>query len=202
MTRRILLIRHGHSAHSENPGWIDAAGVDRWRVAYDAAGILPRSAPPPTLIAAVAAADSLVTSDLPRALASAERLAPGRTAQVSALLRETPLDVPPWVRARWPLTVWALCIHAYWLIRERRGEIAHVTELQRAADAVALLDEISREAQTVAVVTHGAFRRLLALRLVATGWTAERRVGGYQNWSSWGFSRDDATTSDDAGRRR
>jgi len=36
--RRILLIRHGPSAHSESPGWIDAAGVDRWREAYDAAG--------------------------------------------------------------------------------------------------------------------------------------------------------------------
>ena len=110
---------------------------------------------------------------------------------MSPLLRETPLDIPPWVRARWPLVVWALCIHAHWLVRERRGAIAHATELQRAADAVSLLDELSREAATVAVVTHGAFRRLLALRLVATGWTAERRVGGYRNWSSWPFSRDD-----------
>ena len=189
MKRRIVLVRHGHSAHTESPGWIDSAGVFRWRDAYDAAGILADSAPPPELVAAAATADCLRTSDLPRAVASAERLAPGRVPRVSPLLRETHLEIPRWVPARWPLVVWELCIHTHWLVQERRGAIASPAELQRAADAVTLLEDVSREAPSVFVVTHGAFRRLLALRLVATGWMAEPRVGGYQNWSSWPFSR-------------
>ena len=92
--RRVLLIRHGPSAHSESPGWIDAAGVDRWREAYDAAGILSDSVPPPGISSEVAGADVLVTSDLPRALASAERLAPGKAVHVSPLFRELSLEVP------------------------------------------------------------------------------------------------------------
>jgi broad specificity phosphatase PhoE len=198
VTRRIVLVRHARSAHVASPGWVDAAGVDRWREAYDTAGILDESLPPPALVAVAADADCLMTSNLPRALASAERLAPGRVARVSPLLREISLEIPRWVRARWPLTVWEVCIHAHWLVRERRGAIAGAAELQRAADAVALLEDVSREASTVVVVTHGAFRRLLALRLVATGWTAERRVGGYRNWSSWPFSRTTLTGGETA----
>jgi hypothetical protein len=34
------------------------------------------------------------------------------------------------------------------------------------------------------VVTHGVFRRLLALDLVGRGWKA-RRDGGYRHWSAW-----------------
>ena len=185
MTRRVVLVRHGTSAHTESPGWIDATGVHHWRAAYDAAGIRPDSAPPAALVADTAKADCLLTSDLVRALASAERLAPGRVVRVSPLLRETALEIPRWVRARWPLAVWEACIHLHWLIQERRGAIAGPAELKRAEDAVSLLDEVTREMPTVVVITHGAFRRLLALRLVATGWTADRRVGGYRNWSSW-----------------
>src|SRR6185295_10179550 len=95
-----------------------------WREAYDAAGILAHSVPPAELVAATANADCLFTSDLARAIASAERLAPGRAARVSPLLRETSLEVPRWVRARWPLAVWEGCIHLHWLVQERRGRIA------------------------------------------------------------------------------
>ena len=191
MTRRIILVRHGHSAHTMTPGWIDAAGVARWREAYDAAGILDTSVPPPDLVAVAAQAECVMTSDLARALRSAERLVPGRPARVSALLREMPLEIPRWLPARWPLVVWEACIHLHWLVKERRGSIAEARELQRAADAVALLDDVSREAPTVVVVTHGAFRRVLALQLASAGWTSDPRERGYRNWSAWPFRRAD-----------
>jgi broad specificity phosphatase PhoE len=186
-TRRIVLVRHGHSAHTESPGWIDADGVNRWREAYDAAGILGNSTPPPELLALAAEAECVMSSDLERAVASVRRLAPAATARVTPLLREMPLEIPRWVRSRWPLVVWEACIHLHWLVQERRGSIAAPREIARAADAVSLLEDVSRELPTVVVVTHGAFRRLLGQRLVATGWTAEPRAGGDRNWSSWPF---------------
>ena len=189
MERRIVLVRHGRSAHIARPGWIDASGVLRWRDAYDAAGILPDSHPPPALVAEAANADCLISSDLPRALASAERLVPGRSARITPLIREMYLDLPRWVLARWPLTVWELCIHADWMARELRGAIASDTELRRAAEAVAWLEDAAREAATTVVVTHGAFRRLLERRLIERGWTAAARIGGYRNWSAWPFVR-------------
>ena len=185
--RRIVLVRHGHSAHTARGGWIDAAGVLRWRNAYDAAGILPDSLPPPDLVAEATRADCLISSDLPRAIASAERLAPGRTPRISPLVREMYLDLPRWLVARWPLPVWEACITAHWFVREWRGGIATPEELRRAADAVESLEQTSREAATTVVVTHGAFRRLLSMRLVERGWALVARTGGYANWSAWRF---------------
>ena len=65
MTRRIVLVRHGPSAHTESPGWIDAAGVYRWREAYDAAGILAQSAPPAELVATTYQYMGLLPSERP-----------------------------------------------------------------------------------------------------------------------------------------
>ena len=187
--QRIVLVRHGHSAHIERPGWIDAHGVHRWREGYDAAGILPESAPPNELIAETARAACVVTSDLARAVASAERLAPGRATRVSPLLREMMLELPSWVRTRLPLAVWEVCIHLHWKMQERQGRIATEEDLGRAAQAVALLEEVARESSPVVVVTHGAFRRLLDLQLIANGWAAVGRTGGYRNWSTWSYRR-------------
>lgn len=189
--RRVVLVRHGRSAHVDNVGWIDSAGVHRWREAYDAAGILDDSVPPPALIAQAASADCIVSSDLTRAIASAERLAPGRAARVSPLFREAPLEVPEWVRARWPLPVWAMCIHLHWIAGQLRGVSAPTEALNRATDAAAWLAELTRDTPNVVVVTHGVFRRLLGIRLVESGWTAERRTGGYRNWSAWSFHWND-----------
>src|SRR5215207_215816 len=127
--RRILLVRHGHSAHTMRAGWMNAAGVLRWRDAYDAAGILDDSHPSPALVAEAAAADRLIASDLPRAIASAERLIPGRSVDVLPLIREMYLDLPQWVVARWPLRVWEVLITTHWFARELRHGIATPSEL-------------------------------------------------------------------------
>ncbi|HUQ81742.1 MAG TPA: histidine phosphatase family protein [Gemmatimonadaceae bacterium] len=185
--RRILLVRHGHSSHNGPAGWMDAADVLRWRDAYDAAGILDDSHPSPSLVAEVAAADRLIASDLPRAIASAERLAPGKAVSILPLVREMYLDLPRWLVARWPLKVWEIAIYLHWTIQELRQGIATPEEIQRAVHAVAALEESSRDAATIAVVTHGAFRRLLALRLMEQGWSPGERTGGFSNWSVWRY---------------
>jgi broad specificity phosphatase PhoE len=184
---RLLLIRHGRSAHVP-AGRLDRAGVERWLADYDAAGILDEDAPPAALAAEVAHAAVVVASDLPRAIASAERLAPGRELLVSPLVREVALPIPGWVPGRVPLTAWALAIHASWVagLVRRRAEAPEVVARVRAAAAwcAARCDAAGREA-TVAVVTHGVMRRLLARELLAAGWRAEPGRRSYAHWSAW-----------------
>ena len=86
----LLLVRHGRSAHVET-GWIDVQGLRRWMTAYDAAEIALHHAPPVELERLVADAAHIVASDLPRTVASALRLAPGRPFERTPLLREAPL---------------------------------------------------------------------------------------------------------------
>lgn len=187
MAPRIVLVRHGPSAHVHAGRAIDRAGMEAWRAAYDAAGIQAVSRPPSALIELAAAAGHVVASDLPRAVASAERLAPGRRIETSPLLRETPLAIPAWP-TRLPLNGWAALITIRWGYRILRGADAAADELARAAAAAEWLAGLTVDGSLAVAVTHGAFRRLVAKQLLTRGWACTSRHGGYRPWSAWSFT--------------
>ena len=117
---RIGLVRHGPSAHVPAAGAIDRAGVEKWRDAYDSAGIRTDSEPPAALVRIAANASHIIASDLNRAVRSAERLAPRRQIRVSELFREAPLAIPRWP-TRLPPGVWGAFITLGWSYRIVRG---------------------------------------------------------------------------------
>jgi broad specificity phosphatase PhoE len=186
MTARLVLVRHGPSAHVEKLRLIDHAAVHEWRRAYDAAGIRAGTRPPAALIALAATAAHVVASDLPRAVQSAECLAPSREIRRSELLREAPLTVPRWP-GRLPLHVWGVLIHLAWTYRVARGIDLSDAEWARAAAAADWLTNLVSDGSTAVVVTHGVFRPMVADQLTRRGWTGERR-GGYRHWSAWSLA--------------
>jgi hypothetical protein len=143
----------------------------------------------------VATRAELVASDLPRARLSAERLAPSRQIVISALLRETPLEIPTWLPLRWPLVVWEVAVHAQWLYRSVRGTETPAAERRRASAAAQWLAARSTPGTTLVALTHGVFRRLVARELAAGGWRPEPGRRSYANWSAWGFRRDARLTA-------
>lgn len=183
---RLLLIRHGRSAHVGGGGLLGRTEVERWRAAYDAAGTAEDDRPPESLLAEVARADLVAASDLPRAMTSAARLARGRALTVSPLLRELPLPIPA-LPVRAPLWVWGALIHARWGIEIVRGRDVSPDARGQAELAAAWCRESGRLAPggTIAAVTHGVFRRLLTRQLIAEGWRLERGRRGYGHWSVW-----------------
>src|SRR6185436_11260073 len=98
--REIFLVRHGRSAHVHS-GWIDLDGFQRWREAYERAPIAAEEVGPPHLVELARTADRVVSSDAPRAIASARLLA-GEFV-VSPLLHELKLPPPALRRIRLPL---------------------------------------------------------------------------------------------------
>src|SRR5215212_6585995 len=94
MPAQIVLVRHGRSAHVHTGEWLSAAGVQRWRAQSDAVGITADDEPPAALVRETERAALVVASEMRRAIASAQRLAPGRDIRVSTLLRETALPIP------------------------------------------------------------------------------------------------------------
>lgn len=185
MTARIVLVRHGPSAHAVG-GVLDRAGVERWRDAYDSAGIQPEARPPPALVQMARDATHLVASDMPRALASAEALGSPHEIRVSELFREAPLAIPRWP-TRLPLVVWGALVHAAWSYRIARGVDETERDRARAAAASDWLNALVADGSTAVVVTHGVFRRLLGNHLVRRGWVTTGRDGGYRHWSRWSF---------------
>jgi broad specificity phosphatase PhoE len=184
VTPRIVLVRHGRSAHVHR-GWIDRAGLDRWNAAYDAAGIHADDRPPAELRALACAAGRVVASDMPRARASAELLlGSGGQFEVSPLLRELTMWVPPWRRVRLPLVAWSLALALGSYLQMRRGLWPEPEVRARAREAAAWLAGLAREHGTVVAVTHGAFRATITRALVLQGWRAPRRRR-YHHWSVW-----------------
>lgn len=192
MTLRLLLIRHGRSAHIHRGGLLDRRGFEAWRAAYDAAGIAETDAPPPRLVEEVGRASEIVSSDLPRAFASASLLARGRPVTISPLFHEAPLPIPGWMPSPAPLTLWDAAVHLRWALAIARRRDEDAGALDRARDAAAwcraACERATDEGGTVAVVTHGVFRRLLARQLVAEGWGFEPGRRGYGHWSVWRLS--------------
>lgn len=156
--------------------------------AYDAAGILDHDAPPPELIRVAEGAQVIAASDLPRAIASARRIAPLRDAEVTPLLRELRLEPPDWL-PRLPIQAWDVISHLQWSYRLGRGTPHDV--VRRASDAAEWLGQRAADSCTVVAVTHGGFRRVIANRLVAQGWRAGVERRSYANWSVWSYSRDE-----------
>lgn len=187
MPGSLVLVRHGPSAHIHRRGTLDSDGVRQWRVAYDAAGLLPGAGPEQRVVEIAAAATHIVSSELRRAVASAALLAPGRPVRTSALLRETPLPIPNW-RTRFPLEAWDTFLYLAWRYRLMRGTEPDQMERARVVAAAELLVGLVADGSSACVVTHGAFRLLLSQRLRHLGWHHAGRRGGYGHWSTWSFT--------------
>jgi broad specificity phosphatase PhoE len=182
----LTLIRHGPSSHRQVE-WINATGFRGWRESYEAAGILPDASPPEELRILAASAGALVASDAPRAVESAERLAPGRAIMVSPLLREMDLPAPSLGRLSLPLPAWALMVGLWSLYRRLRSLHPSPAELERAGEAARWLGSLASEHGPVVAVTHASFRKLLGRALVENGWSPPHRHRGLRHWSTWTF---------------
>jgi broad specificity phosphatase PhoE len=186
---RILLVRHGRSAHVHRAGWIDHRGFARWHSAYELAGLTSGELPPPALRELAASADAIVASDILRARESALLVANERPVTTSELLREVDLIVPRCGGLRLPMRVWGLVIGARWLYARRRSDALLAESDARAEEAAVWLEGESRAA-TVLALTHGAVRRLIADALIARGWScAYPRRDKWGHWSVWEMSR-------------
>ena len=168
----ITLIRHGRSAHV-HAGWLDFDGFLRWREGYEAAAILDSEVAPPELCALAKNAKTLVASTAPRAITSAEKLAPGREVVVTPLVRELELAPPRMLGLKWPGLVWMVAFAI-------RGLKPTEKEEARVREAAALLHDL----QDAVVVTHGAIRPLIVRELVKRGW-AHGGARRSHHWSAW-----------------
>ena len=179
---KITLIRHGRSAHVVK-GLLDLAAFRKWREAYEAAGIDPADRPPPELHAAAEQAAIIVSSDAPRAIESARKLAPDRDVITSPLLRELRMEPPALRWIRLPMAGWALVFGVQWL----RRKLATPEDEQRARAAADWLIDLA--AGDLVVVTHGSFRLLLAREFESRGWVLVLPRRRSSHWSAWAMKR-------------
>lgn len=183
-----MLLRHGRSAHVHK-GWVDIHGFRRWRQAYEAAALREGEQPPAAVAALAAAADLVVASDAPRAVASAERLVAAGRVRTSPLLRELDLDAPSFGPVRLPLLAWAVAVGVRSFVRGRHASHRAGVETKRVLDCATWLDGLSVAHLTTVVVTHASFRRRLWGELQHLGWQSASTERSWEPWSAWTLHR-------------
>jgi broad specificity phosphatase PhoE len=189
MSTRIVLLRHGRSAHVA-AGWLDADAVRRWFADYDLAALAHDERPPEHARALVREVGCVVASDLPRARASAALLLPdGPPARESPLLREVAMPVPTWPGVRLPMIGWAVATGARVAFARLRREPPPEAARRQAEAAAAWLRELAAAHGSVLAVTHGGVRSLITTVLREEGWTLTPGGSRYAHWSAWTLTR-------------
>lgn len=176
----IVIVRHGRP-HADRTVRIDREGYRAWWGGYDRARLHPDEQPPQELIAMAAQADVLYASTLPRAIHTAQMLAPGREPITDPVFVEAALPPPrlPWRRrpGHWGV----LARIAWWFGVHGEAESRRAAEI-RAEAAVATLTAQALRGHNVMLCAHGWFNRMMRPVLRAQGWREVANTGdGY--WS-------------------
>ncbi|MGP3608415.1 histidine phosphatase family protein [Anoxybacteroides rupiense] len=168
----ITLIRHGKSVWQEKKRWINSAQFSQWIAAYDAAGICQDHLPPSETLKKARKASVFITSALPRAVQSAEHLSPLCAVEKNELFREAELPVPfSSIRfLRLPVSLWLVLARICWFCGYSPGVESYSQAVVRAERASQLLVEYAKLHETVVVVGHSWFHKLVGRQLIKKGW--------------------------------
>lgn len=159
-----------------------ASGLAGWRERYDAAGIDRGSPPPDEVRAMVARAGCVVTSDLPRAIASA-RAAGARATEIWQDLREAGLPTPRWPALRLAARTWCALARVGWFLGWAPDGCEDPRAVQRRATGASLaLAALAERAGIVVVIGHAVFNGFLARALRRKGYVGPRWPGA-RHWS-------------------
>ena len=179
--KSITFVRHGRvliSPSTRIPADDFRAFVERYRIS----GVDSENAPPQRLCELAQSADVLACSDLPRAVESAQLLAPSRDAFRDALFREAGIPVKLPVPFHLRPTTWTFWARVLWFAGWNGDCESLVEARDRSRRAAARLRELASLHGTVVLVAHGIINSLMARELRRDGWrgpwTAARRHWG------------------------
>ncbi len=184
----IILVRHGKSLLVENMP-VNIGGFKEWVEKYDTSGILEEPSFPPETLLKASGAKMVLTSDLKRAVQSAEMLKPDIKAAADPVFREVAMSVPLSGPKGLKLTAgwWAVIFRCLWLYGYAGGGESFQAAKKRAAAATGILDKSAREHGDVLLVGHGFFNRMIGKELKKLGWQ-RRSKNDSRHWSSTVFT--------------
>jgi broad specificity phosphatase PhoE len=184
----ITFIRHGRSKHIENHK-MPCFDFTQWVENYDNNGVFEELTYPSATIEKITSAKIVVTSDLIRAVESAQLLKPGVKVISNPVFRET--ELPRWAMKSLKLrpNVWAVLLRILWLCGYSNECESLTSAKLRAEKAAQQLMTLAEENKSVALVGHGVFNRLIAKELQKQGWKGKRRTTA-KHWNCTSYYLD------------
>lgn len=174
----IILMRHGKPDHQPG-GRLPALAMVEWCEAYDSSGVL--DAPPERSVRVARTADYVVTSPLPRARTSLEKLGI-EPADVDAVFTEVPLPHMSFRHLHLPPSLWLSLLRIMWFCGYSGSVESYLEAEHRAKQAADKLIALSHNGN-VLLLGHGIMNKLIARQLRKAGWLAEKHASS-RHWSS------------------
>ena len=181
MPHRIILIRHGKPTVPLKR-WVSGHGFATLIEQYQAAGIAPDSVPNSATQSLVQSAPVLFSSDLRRAIHSAEILAPEAAVMSDRRFREAEFWCHFPTRLRLPTALWLILGRMLWSLGYAPNGQTHTNEKARAIQATEFLEAQVKQHNTVVLVAHGIINLMMSRALRKRGWQGPRNP----NIGHWG----------------
>ena len=169
MNTTITLIRHGKPAIT-TPGWISSSDLSQVISHYQSARIASDSFPPEAVQALVQSAKLVFTSDLPRAMHSAEILDPTIFPVSNPIFREVDFWLECPFKIRLPFYAWIFLDRLLLSLGYSPHSQFQANNKARVRKAAELLEQQSHETESVVLVGHGITNLFIAKELRKRGW--------------------------------
>jgi len=179
----IILMRHGKPDHAF-PARISALAMAQWCEEYNLSRV--SDLPPQRSLMIAKKANVIVTSILPRALSSLEKL--GMQAHSSdALYSEVDIPILPLTRLHLPPAIWLSLWRLMWFCGYSGSVESFKSATARARQAAKQLIRLSEQG-TVLLVGHGIMNKMIARELRKQGWQGEKHASS-RHWSTAIYNR-------------
>lgn len=164
---RIGLVRHFKVNHEKPFSYMTSRQFEEWVRHYDQAEIFHMDKKGEEIDW-----DVCISSDLPRAVHTAEKIASCSIVE-SPLLREVPLA--PFIKTerKLPFTIWNLAGRLAWMFSHPSQVESRKDTIKRANEFLASLEK--EEKKNILVVSHGFFLYVVAKELEKKGYAGPRK---------------------------
>ncbi|WP_428911655.1 histidine phosphatase family protein [Niallia sp. Krafla_26] len=184
----ITLIRHGKSLWVENKP-ITCQEFKNWVEKYDCHGVFEEKTYPPNTLEKLDQATMIVTSDLKRAIESANYLNPHLPTISDPIFREIELPTPlaKFGGLKLHANIWAVMLRVLWFCGYTRGCESLKDATKRAEKAATFLIQCANEHHYVVLVGHGFFNNLIGKQFKKLEWKGRHQTSS-AHWAATTYS--------------
>ncbi len=170
---KIVLLRHGKPKIPEL-GKLAVHEFHDWITAYNSAPLDSRSKPAKETVEMAKFCNTIVCSDLPRSIESAQRLEVKNIHCIDVIFREFELpsleNIPRYGVLKFSPDIWAVLYRILWFMGYASHCESFATAKQRAHNAANILHKKAEHSETVFLVGHSLLNSFIAKQLRAKGW--------------------------------
>jgi len=167
---------------------VSASQFGNWITSYNSAGVERGSVIPQASLEYARTCGVVVTSNLLRSVQSAKFLHVENYQAPDKLFAEAGMPYATWVTFKLPPKYWAVLFRVLWYLGYSKNSESYREARKRSVLAVRQLVDLAESHQSVLLVGHGIFNRLVAQELKGLGWIGPDNPGS-KYWAFRTYSK-------------